>query len=116
MDIRTLAGILLGFHIVSGIFMGLVIRKQWGLFAHDIEGKYRSLRKLLFILSLVIFAGNLIPIIVDGGTVIGQVVGRNPHPKAISVAYAVSNACVALISSILIWVLYKLAEIADRAK
>lgn len=110
MDIKTLATILIIFHLASAGFIGNVLHKQWGLFKTCIPRKLRNFRRLLFALSLVIFAGNLVPILVDGITIFGGVVGRTQHPKPISVAYALSNAATQMICAGLIWLLYKMAE------
>lgn len=110
MDIQTLASILVTLHIVSGIFIGMVLKRQWGLFKHAIEDGLSAYRKVFFTLSLIIFLGNLNPIVIDVKTILTGPGGRPAHVSAISISYAVSNALVAVISSFLVYMLYRMAS------
>lgn len=116
MSIEQLAAILLLLHFVSGIFIALVIKRQWGLFKQTIDNTLLNYRKVLFVLSIVIFVGNLNPIFIDAVTILGSGGGRPENVKAISISYAVSNAVVALISAVLIFILYKMAADATKDK
>lgn len=114
MDIKYLAAILLALHIVSGYFIALVLLRQWQLFKQPIDHTLRNYRRVLFALSSVIFLGNLNPIIIDLQTIIIGPGSRPPVLQAISISYAVSNAVVAMISAILIYILYKMAGDANK--
>lgn len=121
--IQALAAILMVGHLASDAFMAMVLKRQWGLFKvrYDELGVGEALtrdikrfRVTLFILSCIVFAGNTIPIIIDGITLFGDnALHRNPHVPLISLLYAVSNALTALISAYLIYTLYRIAKGSD---
>lgn len=122
-SIETLALILMIAHSASAVFMTRVLYRQWGLFkikyddldieksiTHDIK----RFRLTLFVLSCIVFAGNIIPIVIDGITLFGDnSLHRNPTVPLISLLYAVSNALTALISAYLIYTLYRIAKGTD---
>ena len=114
MDIKTLASILITLHLISGVFIVLVLKTQWGLFKTQIAKPLRTYRKVLFALSLVIFIGNLNPILIDAQTLLSNTTQRPTHLKPISISYATSNALTALISSVLIYILYRMAGDATK--
>lgn len=123
-NIQTLATILIVMHLGSSIFMGFVLKRQYSLFSHDItadDSKYEAtdikrikrFRMGLFLLSCVVLLGNVVPIVIDLVTIIGNnSVNRTPHVHTISILYAVSNALTALISAYLISTLYRIAKSA----
>lgn len=108
LSIKVLAAILIALHILSDVFIGTVLKKQYELLSVKIDRELRSFRMVLFFLSVAIFAGNVIPIVIDGLTIFYHT-NRPAHVPPISVAYAASTALVALISAVLIWFLYRLA-------
>ena len=124
--IEILALILLLIHSGSVVYMINVIRKQWALMklppdvsvlidptSEQIE-EVKYFRRVLFVLSLVILIGNLIPIFVDLATIIfNNPTGRPDHVKIISLMYALSNALTELISAYLINLLYRLSLVAE---
>lgn len=118
-SIETLALILMLAHLAAAIFMARVLHRQWGLFKipydTSIEPKLvkelKRFRAILFSLSVIVFAGNIIPILIDGVTFFyHNPLDRNPTVPVISLAYAVSNALTALISAYLIFTLYRIAK------
>jgi len=101
------------------VFIYGVIRKQWALMKLPVENEIRHFRWVLFLLSVAILIGNIIPIFVDTLTILfNNPTGRPPQVRPISVMYALSNALTALISAYLIHTLYKLAadtkDVTDR--
>lgn len=124
-DIQTLATILIVMHSGSAVFMGFVLKRQYRLFSHDItldDTKYEAgdihrikrFRLGLFSLSAVVLLGNVVPIVIDGLTIISDNAGSRPaHVHTISILYAVSNAMTALISAYLISTLYRIAKGAN---
>lgn len=111
-SITVIAGLLLIFRVVSDVLIALVIRRQWRLLKLPVPAEYRNdeksikkFRKILFFLSLGIFVGNAIPVFIDALTLFVET-GRPSGLRAISVAYAFSNATTALVSAILVWLLY----------
>lgn len=108
-SIITLAGILLLARIGSQLFIITVIRKQYALSKLPIYPEIKHFRNVLFILSLVLFVGNFIPITIDLATLFTET-GRPAQLGAVSVLYTVSVAIVSLLSAYLIHKLYKLAD------
>lgn len=108
MTIKSYALTLLITHIASMVFIFLVLKRQWALMKLPIPPNIKRFRLTLFILSLAIFAGNIVPIIIDSLTLFIDT-GRPQTVKPVSLMYAYSNGITALVSSYLIWTLYRLA-------
>lgn len=108
MDIKTLAKILLIGHVVSASFMFFVLKKQLALFKLNIEPELVKFRKVLFGLSLAVFLGNFIPIVIDVLTIVSKV--TRSQPSTIGIYYAFSNCIFSILSAILIWTMYRLAS------
>lgn len=110
MDIKQLALLMLAGHMVSVIFMLLVIKTQWGLFKKIIEEDLKPFRNRLYTLSVLILIGNLIPIAIDLLTLFFPL----PRPLSVSpvsVFYALSNAYLAAAApAIAIWTIYRMAK------
>lgn len=115
-DIRTLAALLLIGQLVSVTFIILVLIKQYKLLKLPVEPPSKEInnfRKLFFILSVIIFFGNLNPIAINIVTIFVDT-ARPDHVAAISVSYAVSVSLTAAISSMTIWLLYRTALSKDH--
>lgn len=108
-SIVTLAVILVLFRILSDAFIFSVILKQIALLRMPVPSYLKSFRLVLFFLSLAIFLGNMIPIVIDLLTIFIET-GRPAQLRPISVMYAISGATTALLSAFLIWLLYRLAD------
>lgn len=106
LDIQTLAAILLAGRLVSVTFIVLVLIKQWRLLKLYVEPEIRGYRKLFFVLSLIILAGNCIPIIIDTLTLFVET-NRNPNVRSLSIFYALSNSATAAVSAFTIWLIYR---------
>lgn len=109
LSIKVLAIMLLIGHIGSMFFISFVIKRQLGLFKIPTIEKLRHFRRILFYLSMGILVGNLIPITIDGLTLFVST-GRPTHVRPVSIAYAMSNAVIELLSAFLVWKLYQLAS------
>lgn len=107
MDIHILAFILLVCRIVSVIFMGSVLLKQFKLFGTDESRDVVIFRRVLFILALIIFLGQFVPILIDIATLVAN--AKRTNPNILGVAYGLSNAFTALLSSIAFWLVYRIA-------
>lgn len=125
LDIQTIALYLLLARLISVAFIVTVLVKQAKLFGKEIDfslvpnltklqrkSVYR-IRTVSFFLSLIILAGNLVPIIIDYITLFNNDLGRPQSVRAISIAYAFLNALTAMFSAIMIWTLYKLAGVGS---
>jgi hypothetical protein len=108
-SIQTIAFIALLARVGSDIFIGLVLFRQYKLFKLPITDELRHFRFVLFLLSLGIFIGNLIPIILDIATIYFGGAGRPTRVSLPSASYVESNAITSLISAYFIWKLYRLA-------
>ena len=122
LDIKTIALCLLIARLISVTFIVMVLVRQYRLFGLPIDfslvpgisklekrSVYR-LRRVLFTLSLVIFLGNMIPILIDSLTLFVET-SRSAHVHTISIMYAFSNSLTAMFSAIMIWLLYRVAGI-----
>jgi hypothetical protein len=112
MDIKIIALTLLTARIVSVVFLLSVLRKQWAVLRTKDHPELGTLRRVLFYLSMVIFLGQFVPILIDAATLVAQVKRSDPNP--LGVAYAYSNAFTAMISSLLLWFVYRLAAVSNR--
>lgn len=122
-SIQSLAIILMVAHVIADIFMGRVLFRQYGLFAvkfddlgveNRLSQDIKNFRRTLFTLSVIVFAGNIVPVVVDAITVFSDnALHRNPEVPLISIIYAVSNALVAIISAYLIFTLYRIAKASN---
>lgn len=124
--IQTIGIFLLIARIISVIFIVIILRLQWRLFGTKIDfslvpnlsnferKRVYLARKVLFALALIVFLGNMIPIVIDTLTIISDnAVGRNPEVPTISIMYACSNALTAMFSAIFIYALYKIAGLTS---
>lgn len=110
MDIKDVALLLLLGRIVSVVFISLVIKRQLALFKKPIDPGLVGLRRTLFLLSLGVFVGNLIPIAIDILTIAtASSLHREDSPSIAGVTYALSNCVTASVSAVLIWTMYRQA-------
>ena len=127
LDIKTIALCLLIARLISVTFIVMVLVRQYRLFGLPIDfslvpgisklekrSVYR-LRRVLFTLSVVIFLGNMIPILIDSLTLFVET-SRSAHVHTISIMYAFSNSLTAMFSAIMIWLLYRVAGIGVNTK
>lgn len=109
MNIKTLAFVLLTERLISAGFIVAVLKRQLSLFRLNLDDDLHGFRLVLFCLSGAIFVGNFIPIVIDVLTLAADLKGRTTSPSPIGVAYAASNATTAVISSVFVWALYRIA-------
>lgn len=106
LDIHVYAAILLGLRLASVVLILFVIKKQWALFKRPIAKRAASMRKTLFLISIAILLGNIIPALIDVLTIHGSIAGRPAEVSTTSVLYSFNNSVVAILSSFFMWVLY----------
>lgn len=124
--LQTIAIFLLIARLISVAFILVILRLQWKLFGTKIDftlvpnlttlGRNRVYlaRKILFALAVIIFLGNLVPIVIDTITILNSNdIGRPSGLRLISILYASSNALTAMFSAIFIWFLYKVAGLTS---
>ncbi len=105
-EVKLLAGLLLALRLVAVSFLLLVIIRQLRLLRRT-ETEYTAVRIVLITLVGITFIGQFIPIIIDTSTLLRDVTGT---PDGLLIAYALSNAITAVISSAGWWVLYRIIE------
>lgn len=116
LPIETIALFLLLARLGSAFFITKVLINQAKLLNAPIEdrlypirGSLKRFRLILFILSLAILAGNLVPITIDLVTLFFET-SRPAILKPLSIAYATSNALTSLVSAYLIYTLYRISK------
>lgn len=116
LSIQVLATILLFARVGSQYYIYKVLKQQHALLKAPLNPVLMPIsktlirfRRVLFGLSIVIFLGNIVPMIIDIISMLGIDQGRPANVRPISLAYAFSNALVAFVSSYLIHTLYRLA-------
>lgn len=108
-SIVIIAFILLVMRLISAGFMLSVLRKQWKSLKKPIDKDLVVFQRILFGMSVIIFLGNAVPIVIDTVTLFVET-SRPDQLAALSVSYALSNALTAMMSAILIWFMYRIAE------
>ena len=114
MDIQTAAVFLTLIRLGSMAFITRVLFVQVPLLQADNDYATKVTQYILLALAVVIFFGNLIPVVVDLGTVFGDVDRSTKALNTIGVGYAFSNALTSLFSAGLVWGMYKLIEISNK--
>jgi hypothetical protein len=95
-------------------FIGLVIWRQYTLFRIKLTSDINHYRVVLFILAIAVFLGNIIPAGIDILTITGDISRSVQTVKPVSLLYSMDSAMTALISSFLIWRLYRMSAQSDR--
>lgn len=105
-DLNSISAILFVLHLLASTFMLMVIKRQIGLFKKYIDPELRAFRLVLFLLSMSIFLGNLIPLTIDFINAVGVTTDEVPLGR---ILYINTNAIVSVISAGLIWSMYRMA-------
>jgi len=111
-DIKLIALTLLICRLASVGFILAVLRKQSVPLRAKDHPEVGTLRRVLFYLALVILVGQFVPILIDWATLLDQ--AKRSTPSALGVAYAYSNAFTAVISSLLLWLVYRVSERREK--
>lgn len=111
MNIQLLALLLLIGRLISEGFIIAVIRKQWKIRKSPIHPRLRALRRVLTLLAVLVFLGNLYPLFLDLYTLFDAGVRTSPNINLVGVFYSLDNSLTFMLASILIWTLYKLSDV-----
>lgn len=111
MDIQILAFILLMGRLISEGFIIAVIRKQWKIRKAPIHPKLRGLRRVLTLLAILVFVGNLYPLFLDAYTLFAPGIRTSQTVNLVGTFYSLDNSITFMLASILIWTLYKLSDV-----
>lgn len=111
MDIQLLAFILLLGRLISEGFIIAVIRKQWKVRKAPLHPKLRGLRKVLTLLAVLVFVGNIYPLLLDSYTLFNPDIRTSGVVNLVGTFYSLDNSITFMLASILIWTLYKLSDV-----
>lgn len=111
MDIQLLALLLLIGRLVSEAFIISVIRKQWKIRKSRTHPRLMSIRRVLTLLAVLVFVGNLYPLFLDAYTLINPGIRTSAIVNLVGVFYSLDNNLTFMFASILIWTLYKLSDV-----
>lgn len=103
MDTRLIAVILLAGRLLTVIFVGLVIRLQIQLLKQNRGPELQWYRKSLLALTLILFIGNFVPIVIDSLGVFGK------GSFSLLLLYVFSNNLTAMIAAFITWFVYHMA-------
>lgn len=112
MNIVTLAFILLVGRIISDAFISVVLIRQWKLRKLPTHPRLANLRRVLSLLALLVFVGNIYPLILDAITLFYPGIRTSQTVNPVGAFYAISTNLTFMFASVLIWTLYKLADVA----
>lgn len=111
MDIIPLASILLVGRLISEAFITNVLWRQWKIRKTKTHPRLQQMRKVLALLAILVFVGNLYPMGLDLVTLFDPSIRTSQHVNLQGVLYTLDNNFTFMFASILIWVLYKLSDI-----
>jgi hypothetical protein len=112
MNIQLLAFLLLMGRLVSETFIILVLRRQWRIRAILTHPRLANLRRILSLLAILVFIGNIYPLLLDLFTLFHPGIRTSQNVNLVGVFYSLGNSMTFMFASILIWTLYKLADVA----
>lgn len=112
MNIQLLAFLLLIGRTISITFNILVLRRQWKIRKIPTHPRLLNIRRVLSLLAILILIGNLYPLFLDIYTLFYPGIRSTQNVNLVGVFYSLDNNLTFLFASILIWALYKLADIA----
>lgn len=110
MDIKIIAAVLLTLRLMSVAFLYLVLKRQVRYLRSKKEPELQNVRILLTSLTAIILLGQLVPILIDSVTLLDVVERSMSRPHPIGIAYALSNGTTAVVTSYLLYKLYKTIE------
>lgn len=110
MDIQVLAILLLIGRVVSMAFIFMVLLRQWQIRKAKTHPRLIAMRRVLALLALLVFAGNIYPLILDILTIVMPSIRSTQVINLAGVLYSVDNNLTFMFASILIWTLYRLAD------
>jgi hypothetical protein len=110
MDVKQAAIGLLILRIISCIALGWVIYKQVKYVRINQPPEEQRIRYGLLSLTLILMAGNIIPILVDVLTIVSALARSTNRINAVGIAYTFNNASFAAVAGIAWVMFYILAE------
>ena len=111
MNIQLLAFLLLVGRLISDVFIIAVLRKQWKIRKIPTHPRLTQIRRVLTLLAVLVFVGNLYTLFLDIYTLFYPGIRTSANVNLVGVIYSLDNNLTFMFASILIWVLYKLADV-----
>lgn len=106
MDAQTLATVLLIMRVLAAIILAAVLVKQV-INLRTTKTDYPGVRIAVFVGTIILFAGQFIPGLLDAVVAFGNYYGgRSQNPNPLGVAYALNNAGKDLVIGALLAVLH----------
>lgn len=115
MDVHLLAFLLLMGRVISQIFIIAVLRKQWKIRKTKTHPRLMAIRRVLTLLAILVFVGNLYPLLLDFYTLFDSSLRTTQTVNGVMVLYSLDNNLTFMFASILIWTLYKLSDVVIEA-
>lgn len=112
MNIQVLATLLLIGRLISDFFIILVLKRQWLIRKIPTHPRLAKLRGVLSLLAIAVFIGNIYPLVLDIITIFHPGVRTSQNVNLVGVAYTLDANLTFMFGAILIWALYKLADVA----
>lgn len=112
MNIQLLAFLLLIGRLISDLFIIFVLRRQWRIRKIPTHPRLVNLRRVLTLLALLVFIGNIYPLLLDAFTLFYPGIRTSRVVNPAGAFYAISTNLTFMFASILIYMLYKLADVA----
>lgn len=112
MNIQTLALLLLIGRLISDAFIIMVLRKQWRIRKLPTHPRLAQLRRVLTLLAVLVFIGNIYPLLLDAFTLWDASIRTARNVNLVGVLYSLDNNLTFMFASILIWGLYKISDVA----
>ena len=107
-NLTLFAAVLLALRLVSVAFLILVLHQQWQAIRLNRNRPLNATRRMVFVLVLITFLGNAIPILIDTAALTGHYTRR--QPPLLGITYAFSNALTSAVSAVGWWYFYKLVK------
>jgi len=111
MNIQLLALLLLIGRLISDLFIIMVLRRQWKIRNTRTHPRLMKMRVVLTLLALLVFVGNIYPLILDALTLFYPEIRTSQTVNPAGAFYAISTNLTFMFASILIYTLYKLADV-----
>ena len=112
MNIQLLAFLLLIGRLISDVFIVLVLRRQWRIRKIPTHPRLSNIRRVLTLLAVLVFIGNIYPLLLDLYTLFVPGIRTTQQVNLVGVFYSLDNNLTFMFAAILIWMLYKLADVA----
>lgn len=107
MDIHIAAAILLALRVVStSIYIYIIAAITYPNLTAENDPQVKPVRWSLFAMSLILLAGNIIPVLVDAGTLFAEVQRSSNQLSFAGTIYTFNNAIMSIVAAVAFLVLF----------